>query len=805
MSKQLVLFKCPVQGHDPSMQDSVCLDNQCQSRGLVCDKCSASNHANHYKLPLANFVDQYRECQNLSNIEQQMDNDTKSLQSMQAEIKGHLQSFMKTIQEEVLKTLERLQTQFDSDVQQIQSMKAAEQRYTQILKDIERKNIQNAQEAQRKVTELVLKVQLQPNKRFQLFSVNEEGFQKIKTTLRNTMSVKENVYTETTKIAKDTQRYLDGVYRFLSATLQKGSNFNQPQHSGTFGQFGSSINHNEPEQFKLTSELNPPTANFILENQNNQSLNGQRSFSNNASGHNFHSALPQNSMSRLDEQLPSGMLTNNNSVNVNNRNTMYNHSSPAKVKNNSTIFGKGLNQSISRQYNTRQMDQPISGIENSVKQLHEFERNNENIFFQQQAGHNKSPSPFREEIHIQNSPLRSVGPSRSKTSNYFKQDVNQPVLSQPLDQGYDRSFSLTNNIGKANTQLINASHNQYFGEGPAIQMNPNTSRSMNQIMDQYNSSSSHSLNQLNNQRVPYASINSNRVWWKSHDLPVRDIVFIDNDKIASASDDCTIKLWEKIEGKLLTTLTGHQRPVTSLTYHFTGRILASGSTDRTVKIWRPVPTWQCVHTFKGHNDIIRSLTFLNERTLYSGSLDSTVKVWDLEKGIFIRSLENEMLHKVHCMLLLQNKSLLVGYDKQICAWDLKSNQIIKNVSAHNSPVVRLIFVKSRRNDQPLIISGGRDSSVKIWEASTLIMLRSIEETFPITDIVYLSEIDCIAISLVGQRLDGKIAIWNLNNLRKVRDIFDNPSAAYRLQYDENYRLLYSCHENRLVEYCRLQI
>ncbi|EDK31369.2 WD domain, G-beta repeat protein (macronuclear) [Tetrahymena thermophila SB210] len=805
MSKQLVLFKCPVQGHDPSMQDSVCLDNQCQSRGLVCDKCSASNHSNHYKLPLANFVDQYRECQNLSNIEQQMDNDTKSLQSMQAEIKGHLQSFMKTIQDEVLKTLERLQTQFDSDVQQIQSMKAAEQRYTQILKDIERKNIANAQEAQRKVTELVLKVQLQPNKRFQLFSVNEEGFQKIKTTLRNTMSAKENVYTETTKIAKDTQRYLDGVYRFLSATLQKGSNFNQPMHSGTFGQFGQTVNHNEPEQFKLTSELNPPTANFILENQNNQSLNGQRSFSNNASSHNFHSSLPQNNMSRVDEQLPSGMLTNNNSVNINNRNTMYNHSSPTKVKNTSTIFGKGVSQSLSRQFNTRQMDQPINGIDNPVKQLHEFERNNENIFFQQQTGNNKSPSPFREEIHIQNSPLRSVGPSKSKTSNYFKQDVNMPAGTQALDQGYDRSFSLTNNIGKANTQLINAAHNQYFGEGPAIQMNPNTSRSMNQIMDQYNSSSSHSLNQLNNQRVPYAAINSNRVWWKSHDLPVRDIVFIDNDKIASASDDCTIKLWEKIEGKLLTTLTGHQRPVTSLAYHFTGRILASGSTDRTVKIWRPVPTWQCVHTFKGHNDIVRSLTFLNERTLYSGSLDSTVKVWDLEKGIFIRSLENEMLQKVHCMLLLQNKSLLVGYDKQICAWDLKSNQIIKNVSAHNSPVVRLIFVKSRRNDQPLIISGGRDSSVKIWEASTLIMLRSIEETFPITDIVYLSEIDCIAVSLVGQRLDGKIAVWNLNNLRKVRDIFDNPSAAYRLQYDENYRLLYSCHENRLVEYCRLQI
>lgn len=74
---------------------------------------------------------------------------------------------------------------------------------------------------------------------------------------------------------------------------------------------------------------------------------------------------------------------------------------------------------------------------------------------------------------------------------------------------------------------------------------------------------------------------------------------------------------------------------------------------------------------------------------------------------------------------------------------------MKRVDAHNSPVVRLIFVKSRRNDQPLIISAGKDSSVKIWEASTLILLRSFEETFPINDIAYLIDADSIAVSMTG--------------------------------------------------------
>lgn len=74
---------------------------------------------------------------------------------------------------------------------------------------------------------------------------------------------------------------------------------------------------------------------------------------------------------------------------------------------------------------------------------------------------------------------------------------------------------------------------------------------------------------------------------------------------------------------------------------------------------------------------------------------------------------------------------------------------MKRVDAHDSSVVRLLFIKARRNDQNLIISAGKNSSVKIWEASTLILLRQFEETFPISDIAYLSDIDSVAISLSG--------------------------------------------------------
>jgi WD40 repeat protein len=48
--------------------------------------------------------------------------------------------------------------------------------------------------------------------------------------------------------------------------------------------------------------------------------------------------------------------------------------------------------------------------------------------------------------------------------------------------------------------------------------------------------------------------------------------------------DNSIKLWDKNNGELLTTLIGHGDWVWSVAFD-TGNMLASGSGDSTIKIW----------------------------------------------------------------------------------------------------------------------------------------------------------------------------------------------------------------------------
>ncbi|KAF2815354.1 HET-domain-containing protein [Mytilinidion resinicola] len=90
----------------------------------------------------------------------------------------------------------------------------------------------------------------------------------------------------------------------------------------------------------------------------------------------------------------------------------------------------------------------------------------------------------------------------------------------------------------------------------------------------------------------------------------------------------------------LSTLEGHSNSVKSVAFSHDSTRLASASDDRTVKIW-DASSGACLSTLEGHSNYsVRSVAFSHDSTrLASASNDYTVKIWDASSGACLSTLD----------------------------------------------------------------------------------------------------------------------------------------------------------------------
>jgi WD40 repeat protein len=177
--------------------------------------------------------------------------------------------------------------------------------------------------------------------------------------------------------------------------------------------------------------------------------------------------------------------------------------------------------------------------------------------------------------------------------------------------------------------------------------------------------------------------------------------------------------------------TGHYAQVTAVWYSPDGKLISTGSEDKTVKLWRRSDGRE-IRTYQGSSDGISSLQINKQGTaILAVAKDGYVTTWDLATGKIILRMKPEKDLFTCASFSPDGIKVITGSRKSyISVWDISTGRKISDVRANPSdlygdkgfdyPYTETV---SYSTDGRYIVAGVSDYTAIIWDASTLKEIR----------------------------------------------------------------------------------
>jgi WD40 repeat protein len=254
-----------------------------------------------------------------------------------------------------------------------------------------------------------------------------------------------------------------------------------------------------------------------------------------------------------------------------------------------------------------------------------------------------------------------------------------------------------------------------------------------------------------------------------------------------------VTVWEAETGKQALRLPGHARAVRSVCWSPDGRRLATAGDDQTVRIWE-ARTGQEQLTLRGHTASVTGVCWSPDgRRLASGSHDRAVKVWDATKGqevISVRGHAGAVLGV--CWSPDGRRLASAGGDATVKVWDTEKGREALSLQGHTREASSVCWSP----DGQRLASAGTDQTVRVWDADRgqeALTLRG-----------HTSYVNSVCWSPDGQRLasassDGTVKVWQAETRQEALSLQGHTREVTSVCWSPDGRRLASASDDRTVK------